>query len=112
MSRARRIVESAFGILANRFRVLLNPINLCSTKVEIITCTCVLLHNFLAIENKNIYVDRDRDKNNCELRTIERQTGNRSTTSALQVTDNFKEFFNSSLGSVSWQEDCVNKGNY
>lgn len=37
LSRARRVVENAFGILANRFRVLLNPISLRPCKVEKIT---------------------------------------------------------------------------
>jgi hypothetical protein len=56
-SRARRIVENPFGILANRFRVLLNPINLCAKKTELITLTCVLPHNYLATENSNKYTD-------------------------------------------------------
>lgn len=37
LSRARRVVENAFGNLSNRFRVLLTPINLSPDKVEIIT---------------------------------------------------------------------------
>nr|CAH7734480.1 unnamed protein product [Callosobruchus chinensis] len=51
LSRARRVVENAFGILANRFRVLLTPIALNVEKVEMITFTCVLLHNYLATVN-------------------------------------------------------------
>lgn len=47
LSRSRRIVENGFGILSNRFRVLLNPINLSVEKVEVITYACVLLHNYL-----------------------------------------------------------------
>ena len=37
LSRARRIVENAFGILANRFRLSMTPIALAPDKVEIIT---------------------------------------------------------------------------
>ena len=47
LSRARRIVENAFGILANHFRLLMSPINLAPEKVETIVLTCCLLHNYL-----------------------------------------------------------------
>ena len=42
VSRARRCVESAFGIMANRFRVLLNPICLDPKKVG--HCSSMLRH--------------------------------------------------------------------
>ncbi|KAK1900112.1 Protein ALP1-like [Dissostichus eleginoides] len=52
LSRARRVVENAFGILANRFRVFLTTINIQDTaKVEDIVLACCALHNFLLTEN-------------------------------------------------------------
>lgn len=47
LSRARRVVENAFGILANKFRVLLTPIYLEPSKVELIVLACTSLHNFI-----------------------------------------------------------------
>uniref|UniRef100_A0A671KY09 DDE Tnp4 domain-containing protein n=1 Tax=Sinocyclocheilus anshuiensis TaxID=1608454 RepID=A0A671KY09_9TELE len=48
LSRAWRVVENAFGILANRFRVFLTTINIQDTaKVEDIVLACCALHNFL-----------------------------------------------------------------
>ena len=47
LSRARHIVENAFGILANRFRVFMTPIALAPENVETIVIACCSLHNFL-----------------------------------------------------------------
>lgn len=53
LSRARRIVENAFGIIANRFRVLRRPINLCPNTVENIILAICTLHNLLLSTNKS-----------------------------------------------------------
>ncbi|CAH2010515.1 unnamed protein product [Acanthoscelides obtectus] len=47
LSRARRIVENAFGILASVFRVFRAPMLLQPDKVSKVAMTCALLHNFL-----------------------------------------------------------------
>ncbi|KAJ8968798.1 hypothetical protein NQ314_002107 [Rhamnusium bicolor] len=59
LSRARRVIEHIFGILANQFRVLLYPINSSVEKVELFILTCVILNNFLANGNGSKYVDRN-----------------------------------------------------
>ncbi|KAB0797132.1 hypothetical protein PPYR_08126 [Photinus pyralis] len=112
LSRARRIIENAFGILANRFRVLLNPIHLRVTKVETITLACVALHNYLATENGNLYTDLN--ENDCtkeDINKISRQGGNKSTQNARDIREEFKQYFCSNIGSVEWQERAVNNYN-
>nr|CAI5826511.1 unnamed protein product [Callosobruchus analis] len=47
LSRARRIVENVFGILASVFRVFKAPMLLQPDKVSKIAIVCALLHNFL-----------------------------------------------------------------
>ena len=57
LSRARRIVENAFGILSNRIRVFMSPIRLMPEKVESIAFACCTLHNFLRSKqtSRNVY---------------------------------------------------------
>jgi hypothetical protein len=50
LSRARRVVENSFGILANCFRVFLSPILLRPKKVELLVSTCCVLHNFILVK--------------------------------------------------------------
>lgn len=47
LSRARRVVENAFGIMANRFRIFHTAINVAPHKIDTIVHCCCVLHNFL-----------------------------------------------------------------
>jgi hypothetical protein len=47
LSRARRIVENVFGILATHFGIFRKPVNLLPCKVKGIVLVCCYLHNFL-----------------------------------------------------------------
>ncbi|CAH2006129.1 unnamed protein product [Acanthoscelides obtectus] len=47
LCRARRVVENAFRIMANRFRIFLTPIATKVDTVDDIVMACCVLHNFL-----------------------------------------------------------------
>jgi len=47
LSRARHIVENAFGVLASVFRIFRKPLIVKPSTAEDITLACVYLHNFL-----------------------------------------------------------------
>lgn len=114
LSRARRIVENAFGMLANRFRILLNTITLSVEKVELITLACCILHNFILsrrpYQNNMIEDNSEIDYQN-RLNGIIRQRGNNPTRNAKAIRDHFINYFNTT-GSVPWQNEAVQKGNY
>ena len=47
LSRARRVTENTFGIMASRFRVFHTEINLKLERTERVVLSCCVLHNFL-----------------------------------------------------------------
>ncbi|XP_036328180.1 protein ALP1-like [Rhagoletis pomonella] len=109
LSRARRIVENTFGILASRFRILLKTINLSPEKVTTIVLTCCYLHNFLrerkVYRNNRMtdgleFSEPSSDENN--LDNLTPTTIRNASNLAKEVRDKFCEYFNT-VGTVPWQ---------
>lgn len=110
LSRARRIVENTFGILASRFRILLQTINLSPEKVSTIVLTCCYLHNFLR-ENLDFYKmnkvtdELEPTELNCDDRNLDNlgpTTIRNASNLAKDVREKFCEYFNT-VGTVPWQ---------
>jgi hypothetical protein len=59
LSRARRVIENAFGIMVSRFRVLYTAINLDVENIELVVMTCCVLHNFLRRQCSTTYMTSD-----------------------------------------------------
>ncbi|XP_044744271.1 uncharacterized protein LOC123306367 [Coccinella septempunctata] len=108
LSRARRVVENAFGILANRFRVLLNPISLNVEKVEAICLACVCLHNYLL---EDIPTENRACSDITDIPRIGIQAGNRSSSDARAVREELSEYFSAPEGQVDWQDEQINSFN-
>lgn len=56
LSRARRVAENAFGILASRFRIFSRPIPLDVNTVEILVKASCVLHNWLRMTSSQTYL--------------------------------------------------------
>ena len=113
-------MENAFGIMANRFRVLINPICLQPAKVDVIVEACCSLHNMLRTILPSRYnIGDENSKDAPQPTTIAaspstgtmqpaRVSGRRSATqSAKKHRDTLCKYFNSDQGSVEWQDQMI-----
>lgn len=110
LSRARRIVENAFGILSSKWqiyqrRIRLHPDN----ATAVVKATCVL-HNFWRATKPTDGQPTEENEIISEcLRNIPR-IGNRPAAEAFRVRDAFKEYFASAAGALSYQRNYVRRG--
>ena len=108
LSRARRVVENAFGILSARFRIYHSAINLKVEHIDSVVMATCILHNFLRKRSGETYSVRDgnytdNDPENL-LAGLQSTSSRRASVEAHQVRDMFKEYFNNA-GALTWQED-------
>ncbi|MCP3679004.1 MAG: transposase family protein, partial [Gammaproteobacteria bacterium] len=122
LSRARRVVENAFGILANRFQVILTTMQHNAETVELIVRTCLVLHNFMRTQFpvlQNCYLDhpgpdgttrpgqwrQDKDLTDTEYQNV--VAGSRASKKGKIQRNLLKHWCNSPAGSVPWQDDMI-----
>lgn len=71
LSRAKRIVENAFGILAARFRIFHTQINIEPNNIESVVMASCAMHKFLIAHSRNHYSPSECfDQENAENGTI------------------------------------------
>jgi hypothetical protein len=119
LSRGRRVVENAFGILANRFQVLLTTMRQQPATALKIVLACICLHNFLRMRNPALHmahVDKEGAnhsvvpgewRQNAPLEDLQSVTGNAATAIAKRQRMTLKHYFNSPVGAVPWQWDMI-----
>ena len=125
LSRARRVIENTFGILASRWRIFRRPIIATPEHGVTYTKAAVALNNFLRKTESTycpvLFVDsEDNDGNISEgawreetteqgLGPIHRLGSNRHSSAAASIRDAFKDYFSSPAGEVQWQYQRVHR---
>ena len=131
-SRARHVIENAFGVLVARWRIFNTPIHAKQENVEKIVLATIALHNYLRQTDNTSYcpagfIDSERATgdiipgywrreraNSGEdasqgMARVAALRGQRRSDYALRMRDSLMEYVNSDLGSLSWQIDHVRR---
>lgn len=96
LSSARRIVENAFGILAQKWRVFFRPLETnVDTTVHVVKAACCL-HNYLRVVNElfEMQTPEETMPRNSAFRPINNNS-NRARIEAYNVRNSFLNYFNS-----------------
>uniref|UniRef100_A0A671R801 DDE Tnp4 domain-containing protein n=1 Tax=Sinocyclocheilus anshuiensis TaxID=1608454 RepID=A0A671R801_9TELE len=106
LSRARRVVENAFGILSNQWRVYRRVMAVTPEKAEAIVKTTCILHNFLRIHGNKCEEEHAVRSSPCDsqdsLQPVLRMGANSSSRLAVSFREKFCTY-SSPQGEVSWQ---------
>ena len=116
LSRARHVVENAFGILSHRFRCFLTTMQLQPDNINLITmCACVL-HNLMLTRYPNAVLEVDREHPDTQdlipsawrldqqLQGLIPLTGHHSQREAKDQCDYLSHYYMFPAGAVPWQE--------
>lgn len=126
LSRGRRTIENAFGILSARFRVLRSIINLDPGRATKVVMACVVLHNFLLSRKSTVStatnsVNRPNGSENDNCDDGDWRSGNFGndlhsepteedditiSSSGKEIRDEIQKYF-MTIGAVPWQFERI-----
>ena len=120
LSRGRRIVENDFGVLAQSWQILLTTMQHDPETIAIIVEAYVILHNLMRMrypalqnaamdaENTNHQIIPGSLRASANMHDVDSIRGShRDSTEAKKQREYLKLYFNSSTGSVPWQDIMI-----
>lgn len=106
LSRARRLVENSFGLLANRFRIFHTVIDIKPTTLQSLVTSACIIHNIL-LDETPMHENGGTIETECNNRlnsVFEDDDQLESQSDAIKIRNIFKDYFNGA-GAVSWQDE-------
>jgi hypothetical protein len=103
LSRARRNIESTFGILSIKWKIFHTPINGSLDLAKLIIKTCCCLHNYVRTRD-GFHIE---DAMSVEFAHIEEIRTTRPTLQSTRIRNLFTNYFVSDVGSVPWQRKIL-----
>ena len=120
LSRARRVVENAFGILAQRFQVFLSTMQHSPDNIKLIVVACMLLHNLMRTRYpglQNQQLDRENDNRDIVpgawrqgvnlADTVAVAGPNAATRAGKKQRNLIRHWVSSPAGLVEWQDRMI-----
>lgn len=111
LTRARRYVECAFGILANKWRIFHRPLDVDTNTAISIVKACTVLHNFI-IDMEGVQSNRETTSNVSSVVDVfsdapNEQNSTRGGRCANVIRTEFTNYFISTAGAVPWQDESI-----
>ena len=125
LSRARRTIENAFGILVARWRCMSKPLHMSQKHAESVILACCVLHNFMikecvskytppgycdSVDTSGAIVDGSWRLDNVHNEQPANTNQRNSTLRSIAIREQFISYFNNE-GAVEWQLQHINRTN-
>jgi hypothetical protein len=105
LSEARRVVENAFGILTQKFRLFYGRIQLSPENADKVVFAACVLHSYL---RNDASLEDCVIENRYSVTTFHRSVGSASE-EAMSVREKYRQYF-ANVGSVPWQLETIRRG--
>lgn len=105
LSRARKVVEDAFGQLTAKFRVYCRRLNALPKNADTIVMTTCILHNYIKEDSTDVHSREVSSSSSLPAGLITSLNGQRGSAQpeAFENRDKFKKFFCSAAGKLPWE---------
>ena len=110
LSRARRVVENAFGLLTMRWQIFTRPMNMLPNNAQLVVQACLVLHNLLHEPGSTVSTMRARLQTQNQQNPIPRlrgltRFGEHAPDRCKVIREVFKRYFMSPAGTLGFDHE-------